>query len=52
MRISVSDVLGWLAQGMSIVQIVEDYPELTHNDILACLSYAADRERRTISIAS
>jgi uncharacterized protein (DUF433 family) len=47
MRIAVSDVLGWLAAGMSHEDILRDYPELTEEDIRACLAYAADRERRT-----
>jgi uncharacterized protein (DUF433 family) len=47
MRIAVADVLGWLAAGMSHEQIRSDYPELTEDDILACLAYAADRERPT-----
>jgi uncharacterized protein (DUF433 family) len=46
MRISVADVLGWLAAGMSPQQISADYPELTDDDIRGCLAYAADRERR------
>ncbi|TVR40598.1 MAG: DUF433 domain-containing protein [Cryomorphaceae bacterium] len=46
-RISVDDVLGWLASGMSIAEIVADFPELTERDIRACLAYAADREGRT-----
>jgi uncharacterized protein (DUF433 family) len=46
MRIAVSDVLGWLAAGMSHAEILADFPELTENDIRACLAYAADRERR------
>jgi uncharacterized protein (DUF433 family) len=46
MRITVADVLGWLAAGMSHGQILSDYPELTEEDIRACLAYAADRERR------
>jgi uncharacterized protein (DUF433 family) len=49
MRIAVSDVLGWLAAGMSTEQIVGDYPELTEDDIRACLAYAADRERRVVT---
>jgi uncharacterized protein (DUF433 family) len=49
-RIAVSEVLGWLASGMSHAEIVADYPELTEADIRACLAYAADRERR-LSIA-
>lgn len=51
MRITVYDVLGWLASGMSISEITEDYPELTEEDIKACLAYAADREHK-LRIAS
>jgi len=49
LRIAVADVLGWLAAGMSHEQIIADYPELTEEDIRACLAYAADRERRIVS---
>jgi uncharacterized protein (DUF433 family) len=49
LRISVADVLGWLATGMSHEQIIADYPELTDDDIRACLAYAADRERRIVT---
>jgi uncharacterized protein (DUF433 family) len=49
MRIAVSDVLGWLAAGMTHDQIISDYPELTEDDIRASLSYAADRERRLVT---
>lgn len=42
MRITVYDVLGYLASGMTSEQIIEDFPELTKEDILASLSYAAD----------
>jgi uncharacterized protein (DUF433 family) len=49
MRITVSDVLGWLAAGQSHQEILEDFPELTENDIRAALAYAADRERRLIT---
>jgi uncharacterized protein (DUF433 family) len=49
MRIAVADVLGWLAAGMSHREILAEYPELTENDIRACLAYAADRERRIIA---
>jgi uncharacterized protein (DUF433 family) len=48
MRIAVSDILGWLATGMSHTEIIADYPELTEEDIRAALAYAADRERRVI----
>jgi len=49
MRITVADVLGWLAAGMSHAEILADYPELTEEDIRACLAYAADRERRLVT---
>ena len=44
MRISVYDVLGWLAAGMSNREILDEYPELTLDDIHAALSFAADRQ--------
>jgi uncharacterized protein (DUF433 family) len=49
MRIAVADVLGWLAAGQTHQQILGDFPELTEDDIRACLAYAADRERRLIT---
>jgi uncharacterized protein (DUF433 family) len=49
MRIAVADVLGWLAAGMSHEQILADFPELTEEDIRACLAFAADRERRVMT---
>jgi uncharacterized protein (DUF433 family) len=45
-RITVYDVLGWLAAGMTNEDILADFPELTLEDIQACLAYAADRERK------
>jgi uncharacterized protein (DUF433 family) len=51
MRIAVADVLGWLAAGMSHDQIFAEFPELTEDDIRACLAYAADRERRLLTAA-
>ena len=45
-RITVYDVLGWLASGMSWEDILKDFPELTEEDISACLAYAADKERK------
>jgi uncharacterized protein (DUF433 family) len=51
MRITVADVLGWLAAGMTHEEILSDYPELTEDDIRACLSYAADRERGVLIAA-
>lgn len=50
-RITVFDVLNWLANGMSFKEITEDFPELNENQIKACLAYAADREHK-IQIAS
>ncbi|MEH1803362.1 MAG: DUF433 domain-containing protein [Nostoc sp.] len=44
-RITVYDVLSYLASGMSYEEVLDDFPYLTQEDILACLSYAADRER-------
>jgi uncharacterized protein (DUF433 family) len=49
-RISVGDVLGYLASGMSEDQILQDFPQLVRHDIRACLAYAAERERRTVGI--
>jgi uncharacterized protein (DUF433 family) len=48
MRITVYDVLSYLASGMTEEQILADFPYLTREDILACLSYAADREHRML----
>jgi uncharacterized protein (DUF433 family) len=44
LRITVYDVLSWLASGMTQAEILDDFPELTPDDISACLSFAADRE--------
>lgn len=46
LRITVSDVLDYLASGMTQQQIIADFPDLTEEDIRACLAFAADRERR------
>ena len=46
LRLTVQDVLGWLAAGMTIEEVLADYPELTKDDIMACLAYAANRERQ------
>ena len=50
MRISVYDVLDMLAQGMSRAEIIEDFPELEQEDIIACLMYAANREHQLIQV--
>ena len=49
-RISVGDVLGYLAGGMSEDELRQDFPQLERDDIRACLAYAAERERRTLGI--
>jgi uncharacterized protein (DUF433 family) len=48
MRITVYDVLSYLASGMTEEQVLSDFPYLTHEDILACLAYAAEREHRML----
>jgi uncharacterized protein (DUF433 family) len=50
LRITVYDVLDYLASGMSAEEILDDFPELERDDILAALSFAADRERRLESL--
>ena len=50
MRITVYDVLGWLAEGMSFAEILDDFPELTEEDIKACLEFASDREHRLVAM--
>lgn len=50
MRITVNDILGWLASGMSIQDILNDYEELEETDIYAALSYAADRENKIYQV--
>ncbi len=50
MRITVYDVLEYLASGMSEEQILRDFPDLTRDDLHACLAFAADRERKLLSI--
>lgn len=52
MRITVADVLGWLASGMKTEEILADFPELTEEDIQACLQFAAQRERQTVYVHS
>ena len=50
LRISVYDVLSMLSGGMSQQEVLDDFPELTHEDILAVLSYAAEREHQVFSL--
>jgi uncharacterized protein (DUF433 family) len=50
LRITVYDVLEYLASGMSEDQILRDFPDLARADIRACLAFAADRERKLVSV--
>ena len=50
MRITVYDVLSYLASGMSYEEVLEDFPYLTMEDIMACLSYAADRSQHMVMV--
>jgi uncharacterized protein (DUF433 family) len=50
LRITVSDVLQYLAAGMSVEEILTDFPELTADDIRACLAFAADREQKLMTV--
>lgn len=51
MRITVYDVLEYLASGMTHEEILGDFPYLTEEDILACLAFAVDREKRILPVA-
>lgn len=51
-RITVYDVLGWLAKGMSQDEIIEDYPELSQAHIQACLAFAAEREHHRLTVSA
>jgi uncharacterized protein (DUF433 family) len=50
LRVSVYDVLAMLSDGMSQEEVLEDFPELTREDIMAALAYAADREHQVYSL--
>ncbi len=52
LRITVSEVLDYLASGMTEDEILKDFPDLTREDIRACLAFAADRERKLVSVPS
>lgn len=52
LRITVADVLGYLAAGMTMPDVLEDFPQLTEQDILACLAYAADSEKHVRHLAA
>lgn len=49
MRITVYDILGWLAAGMTTEEILKDFPELTKQDIQAALAFAADRDQHMVA---
>ncbi len=50
LRITVYDVLSWLADGMTPAEIIEDFPELNMDDISACLRFAANREHDLVTV--
>jgi uncharacterized protein (DUF433 family) len=52
MRITVYDILGWLAAGMSNAEILADFPELTVQDLQAALAFAADREHHLVAVSA
>lgn len=52
MRITVYDVLSYLAAGNTIEELLENFPDLTKEDVYACLAYAADAEKRIVKVAS
>lgn len=49
LRITIYDILGWLAAGMTPAEIVEDFPDLNEDDIRAALAFAADREHHVVA---
>lgn len=51
-RITVGDVLSYLASGMTEAEILGEFPQLSGDDIRACLTYAAERERRVVDVPS
>lgn len=51
-RITVYDVLAWLANGMATSEIVDDYPEVKAEDVQACLAYAAEREHHVVVVSA
>ncbi len=48
-RITVADVFGYLSGGMTVAEVLDDFPDLTAEDIQACFAFAADREKHTMS---
>ena len=52
LRITVYDILNMLAEGMSYDEIIDDFPKITKEDIMACLSFAAEREQNTFRLSA
>ena len=52
LRITVADILEYLASGMTLEEVLVDFPSLTARDIYACLAFAADRERKLETVAA
>ncbi|MFM7584920.1 MAG: DUF433 domain-containing protein [Caldilinea sp.] len=52
MRITAYDVLDYLASEMTEAEILEDFPDLTHENIRSCLAFAADRERKLLMVVA
>ncbi|WP_288428631.1 DUF433 domain-containing protein [uncultured Spirosoma sp.] len=52
MRITVGDILGWLGAGLTVEDIIDDFPEITRDDIQAALLFAADRDNGTVLLAA
>ena len=52
MRITVYDVLSYLAAGMTVAEVLDDFPYLTQEDILACFAFAAERERNMVVLVA
>jgi uncharacterized protein (DUF433 family) len=52
LRFTVSDVLGYLASGMTAEAVLRDFPELTADDVQACLVFAAERERKLMQVSA
>lgn len=52
MRITVGDILSYLASGMSIDEVIDDFPKLTRKDILAALAYASNEQNKRVVISS
>ncbi len=52
LRVTVYDILNMLADGMTYQEIIDDFPKITNDDILACLAFAADREHKAVILSA